>query len=111
MSDRPPWERVAGDRANGALFRWVSLLVLCGVLFVGYIRPIQTGLGRSLILPSGVVTALVLAMAFGFFFELIFPTQFPTVLRLGISPTGIQVGFPLRLRTVKWSAVKWVGPN
>jgi len=115
MPDEPPWEWVEGDRAKAALFRSVSfiLLALSCVVLVGDILPMLNlpGLGPGPFIPLWLESILLLLLAFGVLFLIIFPTQYPIVRRLGISPIGIRLGLPLRMRTVKWSAVKWVGPN
>ncbi len=115
MRDEPPWEWVEGDQSTASLFGVVTG-VLLGVASVGFVATTisllnLSGIWSGLVIPSWVTPACLLPMVGGVFFLILFPTRYPIVRRLGISPIGIRLEFPLRSSTVKWPAVRWIGPN
>ncbi|MFZ3355728.1 MAG: hypothetical protein WA549_03085 [Thermoplasmata archaeon] len=115
MPEEPPWEWVEGDRGHAALYGAITgvlLIIACAVFLTNIVSMLNlTRVWPVPALPNWLESTVLLALIVGLFFSLLFPTRYPIVRRLGISPVGIRLVFPFYRRTVEWTAVKWVGPN
>jgi len=115
MPDEPPWEWAEGDRRKAGLFRWATgaLLVMAGVGVIALTLSALSMAGFVSVptIPAWVEPLWLAPMLVGVFFLSLYPMRNPVVGRLGISPIGIQLVFPTRRLTVKWSGVRWVGPD
>ncbi len=115
MPDEPPWEWVDGDRLRSTQFGILTGVFLgvaiLGASFMTVEFLVMTGVFSGPVIPTWVLPAYYLPLVAGLFILILFPTRYPILRRLGISPIGIRIVLPLRNLTVKWPAVRWIGPN
>lgn len=117
MPDGPPWEWVDGDAIRLARYSLI-MGVLLGVASLLLLASVLNSLALAGVLSASpvpfwlmnVLTWCLLVPLFLFLY-LFNPRRFPMVGRLGISPVGLRMVFPLYKVTVKWGAVNWVGPD
>jgi hypothetical protein len=117
MPDLPPWEWVEGDVVRSTRYALIMGVVLGAValllVFVVLNGLFLAGMLAASPVPIWLLTVLNWCVLVPVFALLILfnPGRVPIVGRLGISPAGLRLVFPLFKVTVRWGAVRWVGPD
>lgn len=116
MTDQPPWEWVDGDPVRSAQFALITGVFLgAASMLVVYFVLEALAVFQSLAVPvfNPLFGQALLWSVLGpeLLFLYLFPRRFPVVGRLGISPVGLRLGFPLRTFSVAWESVERVGPD
>jgi hypothetical protein len=110
-AEAPPVEWVPGglDLAPGLIGAGISIAAITAVLFLLALVGIPLLVGPATFARFVVEFVLflpffALGSALGFLY---FP---PSIPKLGISPLGVQLGFPLRTRSIPWTRIAFDGP-
>ena len=115
MTDTAPWEWVEGDPGKVAVFRRGAAVALAcagvGTVILAVSALNLAGVASVPSVPSWVEPLWLSPTLVTVFFLSFYQIRNPVVSRLGVSPIGIRLVLPLRRFTVKWSAVRWVGPD